>query len=252
MAKWNRRQILSGLLAAVGADTTALTWGALAQASSFPVNRLPKSEGTSADRPLVAPAQGDGAEASGLRPVPTSEGAAHDIQRMLPSGLRFGRWRVVEVHPIKLGGVPVILEGRNGVRFQIDVLARDRRLGSKRGIAQTRHYSLHLANLGRGAKPTHEEHGLGVIWLAALLRTREGDNQPVALLTLRDRLVSFPSGRFDVLRTTSRSARSHASDNAVRSEAVPNNDHASALGLPASPFAAAPGLPKPRDGASNA
>ena len=45
------------------------------------------------------------------------------------------------------------------------------------------------------------------MWLAALLRTRENARQPVRLLTLRERLVQHPTGRFDKLRADARPAR---------------------------------------------
>ena len=207
MAKWNRRQILSGLLAAVGAEASVLAANAIAEASPLPANKPSEPQCSPADLSASAQPRAVRSEASEARPslsIPSSE---DDMRRMLPVGLRFGRWRIVAVHPTNLGGVPVILEGRNRVRFQVDILARDRRLGAKRGIAQTRHYALYLANLGRGAKPTREEHGLGVIWLAALLRTRENARNPVRLLTLRERLVQHPSGRFDKLRADARPAR---------------------------------------------
>lgn len=95
------------------------------------------------------------------------------------------------MHPINLGGVPVILEGRNGARFQVDILARDRRPGGKRGIAHPPLRALPREPRS-GRRPTREEHGLGVIWLAALLRTRENARHPVRLLTLRERLVRRP------------------------------------------------------------
>src|SRR5581483_6915785 len=95
------------------------------------------------------------------------EGARHGVAEALPPGTRFGRWRVVAVHPVKLGAIPVVLETRTGQRFQVDVLQRDRHVLARRGIAETRHFALYLANVGRGNTPTPEEHGLGLIWLAA-------------------------------------------------------------------------------------
>ncbi len=204
MAKWNRRQILSGLLAAVGAEASIQVTNAVAEASPLPANKPSEPLCSPADLSASAPPRAARGEASEARSPLSVFSSEDDMRRMLPVGLRFGRWRIVEVHPINLGGVPVILEGRSGARFQVDILARDRRLGARRGIAQTRHYALYLANLGRGAKPTREEHGLGVIWLAALLRTRENARPPVRLLSLRERLVQHPAGRFDKLRASAR------------------------------------------------
>jgi hypothetical protein len=204
MAKWNRRQILSGLLAAVGAEASFLATNAIAQASPLPASKPAEPPRSSADLSASAPLREVRSGTPEARSALSVFSSEDDMRRMLPPGLRFGRWRVLEVHRTNLGGIPVILEGRNGVRFQVDLLARDRRPGARRGIAQTRHYSLYLANLGRGAKPTREEHGLGVLWLAALLRTRENARPPVQLLTLRERLVQHPTGRFDKLRADAR------------------------------------------------
>lgn len=195
MAKWNRRQFLSGLLAAAGADATLNTPEAQAEAvlplaSSYP----DAAQASLAARPVVsdvAPAVTPG--------HPVEEGAPHALQEALPEGTRFGRWRIAAVLPVKLGAVPVLLETRHGVRFQVDILQRDRRQGAKRGIAETRRYALYLANLGRGMKPTREEHGLGLIWLAALLRSCESRHATPALLTLRERLMRHPGGRFSAL-----------------------------------------------------
>ncbi len=201
MAKWNRRQFLSGLLAAAGADATLETVSAdaealspLAGASTAPATTNPPA--SFAPPRSASPAATD---AFSVPAIPVEEGARHALQEALPEGLRFGRWRIVSVLPVKLGAVPVILETRRGVRFQVDILRRDRGQGAKRGIAETRRYALYLANLGRGMKPTREEHGLGLIWLAALLRSCERRHAPPALLTLRERLTRHPGGRFSAL-----------------------------------------------------
>lgn len=209
MAKWNRRQFLSGLLAATTAEATVLTRDALAL--TRPGNSLAPGQNAKglASVPAVpsVPPVATGAGAEGFEvSLPglshAADGDSHELQRMLPAGLRFGHWRIVEVLAVKLGAVPVILETRHGVRFQVDILRRDRRGHAKRGIAETRFYALYLANLGRGTKPTREEHGVGLIWLAALMRPREGRYGRPALLSLRERLARFPSGRFDALAST--------------------------------------------------
>lgn len=190
MAKWNRRQFLSGLLAAAGADAT------LEGASAYAEGSHPHAWSSPDATPAATAVPSAEAAAAPVAGTPVAEGARHVLQEVLPEGLRFGRWRIAAVLPVKLGAVPVILETRHGVRFQVDLLRRDRRQGAKRGIAETRHYALYLANLGRGMKPTREEHGLGLIWLAALLRSCEHRHAPPALLTLRERLTRHPGGRF--------------------------------------------------------
>lgn len=201
MAKWNRRQFLSGLLAAAGADATLETVEAHAEALSPLAGASTALAATTPPTAPVppratAPATSD---VFTVPAIPAEEGARHALQEALPEGLRFGRWRIVSVLPVKLGAVPVILETRHGVQFQVDILRRDRGQGAKRGIAETRRYALYLANLGRGMKPTREEHGLGLIWLAALLRSCERRHAPPALLTLRERLTRHPGGRFSAI-----------------------------------------------------
>ena len=208
MAKWNRRQFLNGLLAAAGADATVMARDAFAFTPPQEGQDATAEPATS-DPAVAAGATANAAEtsgeaSSGTTPAPygtthAPDGTTHDLQRMLPAGLEFGRWRIVEVQPVKFGAVPVILETRRGSRFQVDILRRDRRGHAKRGIAETRLYSLYLANLGRGMKPTREDHGVGLLWLAALMRPREFFYDRPALLSLRERLIHFPGGRFDAL-----------------------------------------------------
>lgn len=220
MAQWNRRQFLSGLLTAVGAEA----------ATVVDANPLPS-------QPLPTPSTPD--HPSPEAPSASTPAALEDDRRalddVLPEGLRFGRWRIVAVHPVKFGAVPVVLETLSGERFQVDVLARDRRPGAKRGVALTRHYSLHLSNVGRGSKPTREEHGLGVLWLAALMRAREAHHAPARLLTLRDRLVRYPTGRFDALQASARPTRSPPPWGPVRTAPPARTGSASAHSLPGSP-----------------
>lgn len=182
MLKWNRRQFLSGLLAAVSAS-------AASSAQALPIPMTSLDDG--AAPPLPASAEPVVGSVDGS--------AAHGLQQLLPEGLRFGRWRVVSVLPVKLGAVPVVLESCRGERFQVDVLRRDRSARARRGLAETRAYSLFLLNRGQGDTPTQEDHGLAVLWLAALLRPREGSLGAVALLTQRERTQRFPRGKFNAL-----------------------------------------------------
>lgn len=198
MAKWNRRQFLSGLLVAAGADATLEAVTAQAEAEP-PLAGEPSATPSASSEPPPEPLPAAPEPLPAQAPATVPEGAPHALQEALPAGLEFGRWRVVAVLPVKFGAVPVILTTRRGAHFQIDILRRDRRQGAKRGIAETRHYALYLANLGRGMKPTREEHGLGLIWLAALLRASERRHTPPALLTLRERLTQHRGERFDVL-----------------------------------------------------
>ena len=189
MLKWNRRQFLSGLL-------TAASAGAANSAQALPVPSSLLSRPANAAPPAAsAPPPGI---AGGYSASP-SEAESHELQRLLPEGQRFGRWRVVSVLPVKLGAVPVLLESQRGERFQVDILRRDRSTRARRGLAETREYSLFLLNRGQGDTPTQEDHGLAVLWLAALLRPRERSLATVALLTQRERTQRFPRGKFNAL-----------------------------------------------------
>lgn len=195
MSKWNRRQFLSGLLAAAGAGATSATYAEALSAGSV-LGGLPPTQGSVPDATTAARPE----SIAGASRLPLAQdGEEHALQELLPQGLRFGRWRVVAVHPVKHGAVPVVVESQSGRRFQVDVLRRDRHPQAKHGIGETRFYALFLANNGRGNTPTVEEQGMGLLWLAALLRPREHRVRPGMLLTQRERVRMFPRGRFDVV-----------------------------------------------------
>jgi hypothetical protein len=193
MAKWDRRQFLRGVMAAVAQMT----------ASVAVASELPRRGSVRAVEPTPLPVtphtQPTSSPADARIAAPAPDGMSHELGSILPPGQRFGQWRVVAVHAVKMGAVPIILETRSGTRFQVDVLRRDGPTRARRGISETRSHALYLANVGRGSTPTPEEHGLGVMWLAALLRAREHHVRPPTLLTLRDRLTRFPDGKFNSL-----------------------------------------------------
>lgn len=183
MTDWSRRGFLSGLLASVGTGAVVSSQAALGlDDPQIPTNPA------GAPRAVRAP--------EGALP----EGATHALHEVAPPGTRFGRWRVVAIHPVTKGAVPVVLADALGQQFQVDVLRRETSGVGGRAIASTRHYALHLANGARGNTATPEDRGLAVMWLAALMRPREFRVAPVALLTLRQRIQGFPRGRFDAMR----------------------------------------------------
>jgi hypothetical protein len=232
MLKWNRRQFLSGLL-------TAASAGAAGSAQALPLRghfATPQPPATSS-APSVAAADSSA-------PVPLErldDGVPHGLRELLPEGLRFGRWRVVSVLPVKLGAVPVVLESRHGERFQVDVLRRDRSARARRGLSETRGYSLFLVNRGQGDTPTQEDHGLAVLWLAALLRPREHTQASVVLLTQRERTQRFPRGKFNAL-VTDVAPRRGPDEPSTQAEIDP---HAEPASLPEAPVAPALGPTQP-------
>jgi hypothetical protein len=115
----------------------------------------------------------------------------------LRPGMALDRWTVVAVHPVHLGAIPVVLATADGIRFQVDVMARDPE--GPPGVAQTEHLSLYLRNRGDGQTATDEEQGLGAMSLARVLRARESEGVTVPpLLTLAERHRRHPDGAFGV------------------------------------------------------
>jgi hypothetical protein len=81
------------------------------------------------------------------------------------------RWKILEVGPVERGVIPVAMQAADGSRFLVEIAGRS--AGGPRPVAETRRYALYLANGGDGNTATVEEHGLGVMALAAALRSRE-------------------------------------------------------------------------------
>jgi hypothetical protein len=116
----------------------------------------------------------------------------------LRPGRRIDRWTVVAVHDVHLGAVPIVMATAEGERFQVDVLARDP--GGPHGVAETDRFALFIANRGDGHTATAEEHGLGAMAIAVVMR--DAESQPGAsfpdLLTLSQRAASHPQGAYGV------------------------------------------------------
>jgi hypothetical protein len=112
-------------------------------------------------------------------------------------GVRIDRWKIVAVHPVRFGAIPIVLATEDGRRYQIDVLARDD--AGPQGVASTDRLSLYIANQGDGEMPTDEEQGLGAIALARALAEHERRAQALPeLLTLRQRIARHEGEAFGV------------------------------------------------------
>ncbi len=131
---------------------------------------------------------------------PDSSGGRFDVRALFGSDSPASvmqRWRIVAVHPIHMGAIPVVMETADGRRYQVDVLRRDPQ--GPRAVADTERLSLYVQNQGHGATATDEEQGLGVMALASVLRTREAEGAAIPeLLTLRERMARHPEGAFGV------------------------------------------------------
>jgi hypothetical protein len=109
-------------------------------------------------------------------------------------GTVVGGCKVVAIHDVHMGAVPVVLETRSGHRFQVDVLRRDAAVRGAEAVAVNGSFALYLANRAAGGARTREEVGVGVRGLAQAI----AGQAPRALLTLRQRNTRFPRGGFAV------------------------------------------------------
>ncbi len=136
---------------------------------------------------------------AGMLAPDSSDAAAPPLGAIAPGATLEGAAtvKVVAVHPVTLGALPVILETASGARYQVDVLARDPE--GPAGVADTQHFSVYVSNQGSGDSPTDEGQGLGAMALASALATFESSGKPLpSLMTLRQRSERHPHGSFGV------------------------------------------------------
>jgi hypothetical protein len=119
------------------------------------------------------------------------------VEALIPNNLELGGWAIQKVQAPMLGAIPVVMRTPAGESFQIDVLARD---PGTPGIAETKHFSLFVANSGNGSKSTDEWQARGAKVLAHhLSRTERGGTPLPSLLTMNERSSRHPFGTFGVL-----------------------------------------------------
>jgi hypothetical protein len=119
------------------------------------------------------------------------------VEALIPKDLELGSWSIQKVQAPMLGAIPVVMRTPAGESFQVDVLARD---SGCPGIADTRHFSLFVANNGNGSKSTDELQARGAKILAHHLSRTERSGTPLpSLLTLAQRSNQHPDGTFGVL-----------------------------------------------------
>lgn len=190
----SRRQLLS----IAGGTLGVVTAGTLRVADRSSKSR-PKEQASQAQAG-AAPGQTAGTTPTvkDVRIVPPATPEALQMLGGVQVGSTFGEWTVVAVYDFHLGAVPVVLETAGGERYQVDVLRRDDRPQAPRGVDETRHLSLFLSNEGNGATASDEEHGLGLMALAATIRRSEPASAPSGLLTLEERAAQFPHAGYKV------------------------------------------------------
>jgi hypothetical protein len=119
------------------------------------------------------------------------------VEALIPRDLDLGKWSIEKVQAPTLGAIAVVMRTPAGQTFQVDVLARD---AQAPGIADTKHFSLFIANSGNGSKSTDEMQARGVKVLAHHLSRTERSGVPLpALMTHAERNGRHPFGNFGVM-----------------------------------------------------
>ena len=104
--------------------------------------------------------------------------------------------RVVAVHPVLCGALPVVLE-HEGVRFQVDVFRREG--AATPGLVETQRLSLFLRNGGDGGRESGRTRELAARGLGVALEA-SGSSATLAsrLLTFDERTSRHPGAVYDV------------------------------------------------------
>ncbi len=104
-------------------------------------------------------------------PLPPAGPAVRALFGDLTDGSAIEKWRLVRVHDLRDGAIPVVLAGADGRELRVEIRRRDP--AGPKAIAETPRLALYLANGGSGSTPTIEESGQGVMALGRALATRE-------------------------------------------------------------------------------
>lgn len=111
--------------------------------------------------------------------------------------------RVVEVHPVRCGALPVVVE-HGGARFQVDVLKRD--ASGPAGVVESDHLAFFVSNGGDGAAATGETRELGARALSIALRSHDQAAIASRLSTFAQRASEHGDGFFAVPGAVARTA----------------------------------------------
>ncbi|WP_106393783.1 hypothetical protein [Enhygromyxa salina] len=119
------------------------------------------------------------------------------VEALIPADLDVGKWSIEKVQAPRLGAIAVVMRTPSGESFQVDVLRRDSQVP---GVADTKHFSLFIANSGNGSKSTDEWQARGVKVLAHHVSRTERSGAPLPeLMTFTQRSRRHPFGNFGVL-----------------------------------------------------
>jgi hypothetical protein len=142
-------------------------------------------------------AQQSSAEATQI--VYDAEGARElaMVEALIPAGLDVGKWSIEKVQAPRLGAIAVVMRTPDGEAFQVDMLRRD---AGAPGLADTKHFSLFIANSGNGSTSTDEWQARGVKVLAHHISRTERSGAPLPeLMTFSQRERQHPLGNYGIL-----------------------------------------------------
>ena len=119
------------------------------------------------------------------------------VEALIPGDLDLGSWSLEKVHAPRLGAIAVVMRSPQGEAFQVDVLRRE---AGVQGVADTRNFSLFVANKGNGSTSTDEWQARGAKVLAHHVRRTELSGTPLPeLMSFSERQSRHPFGDFGVL-----------------------------------------------------
>jgi hypothetical protein len=119
------------------------------------------------------------------------------VDALVPRDLDVGKWSIEKVHAVRFGAIAVVMRTPDGDAFQVDVLRRDPGVA---GVAETKHFSMFVANRGDGSKSTEEWQARGAKVLAHHIRRTELSGSPLPqLMTFSQRSEQHPFGNYGVL-----------------------------------------------------
>ena len=119
------------------------------------------------------------------------------VEALIPPGLDVGAWKIEKVQLPRLGAIAVVMRSPSGEAFQVDVLKRDAKVA---GVADTKHFSMFVANGGNGSHSTDEWQARGAKVLAHHISRSERSGAPLPqLMTFSERASRHPFGSFGAL-----------------------------------------------------
>jgi hypothetical protein len=110
----------------------------------------------------------------------------------LTAGATLGPWKVEQLLPLSHGAASLVLSDAEGVRFQLDVCARDSNPDAPLPPACSEFFDVFLANGGKGSKSSFEHHGLAAMAIADVIRQNEQQLSREGFATLSERIARTP------------------------------------------------------------